>query len=439
MSDKMLIEKKKIENCLKKLFPLCRSITGNANRKTLRVLSDITPIRIIEYKSGTEVYDWKIPKEWNINDAWIKDETGKKIVDFKISNLHVVSYSIPVHKKIKLRDLKKHIHYHDKISRAIPYRTTYYKRNWGFCVTKKEYDKIFKNIPSLEYEVCIDSTFLSNGSLTVGEVLIPGLSKKEFLISTYICHPSMANDNLSGMILTAFLAKEIKKLKNRFYSYRIIWVPETIGAIAYCYHNEKRMKLIDNGLVVSNVGGKGKFGYKESFDKENSLNLTIKNVFKKKKIQFIKYPFDINGSDERQYSSSIFKINTPIITKDKFYEYPYYHTSLDDLNFVKASNIHKSLKLYLDVIKANEKEIIYVNKKSCEPLLSKYNLYPSLGGSHIPKKKEIDQTDVILWLCNLSDGKTTITQIEKKLGLSKKYLVSMSEMLVKKGILKKIK
>ena len=356
----MRIEPQKLINeidyYLQCLFPITRSITGEGNRDTLRILQELVPIKIKEYPSGSEVYDWTIPDEWNIQDAWIRDSEGKKIIDFKQSNIHVVSYSENVNQKITFSELKARLYRHQTLPDAIPYRTSYYKRDWGFSVTDKQYSEL-ENANGL-LEVNINSSLNPNGSMTIGELLIEGTSKQEVLISTYICHPSLANDNLSGMVMTAFLAREL--LKNKpIYSYRIIWVPETIGAISYCFMNENAMKRIDMGLVITTVGGLGDFGYKQSWQPEHPINKLIEEVFLDSGNSFIKYPFDIHGSDERQYSSQAFRINVATISKDKYYEYPEYHTSLDNLSIVSGSQISQSLDLYIKLIDKIESRRVY--------------------------------------------------------------------------------
>ena len=226
---------------LKKLFPLCRSLSGEMNRKTLKILQEIIPLKIKEIKTKTKVFDWEIPPEWNVKEAWIKDMDGNKIIDFEENNLHLVSYSIPIKKTISWAELKNHLHKHKEIGNAIPYRTSYYKRDWGFSVTHKQFE--FLESLQGDYQINIDSE-LKDGSLSYGELILKGKSKKEILISCYICHPSMANDSLSGVLLTAFLGKYIKSLSNQYWTYRFIFVPETIGAIAYCYLNKNKLQAI---------------------------------------------------------------------------------------------------------------------------------------------------------------------------------------------------
>jgi len=428
----------KIDNLLKRLFPIYRSLTGEGNRETLKILQEIIPLEIKEFNSGDKVFDWVIPDEYEIKSAWIKNEKGNRIIDFNNSNLHVVSYSTPVNKKMTFNELSKNLYYLDDIPDAIPYRTTYYSKDWGFCVNKKQFEILSEQKGKLH--VFIDSEFNPKGNMTYGEFLIPGKSEKEILLSTYICHPSMANDNLSGFILTTLLADRLLENQSLRYSYRIIFVPETIGAIAYCAKNEKIMKNIDIGFILSTVGGPGKFGYKESWDANHRINKIINKVFIENNIDFVKYLFDPNGSDERQYSSPYFRINTPVISKDKFYEYKYYHTSLDNLDFVKPQFIIQSLELYSKVIDELEKEIIYKNiKNRCEVMLGRRNLYPSTGGSFLPDaENEINKLDIILWILNHCDGKSTLNDLEKKSNIKLEKLVEVSEELVENNLLERI-
>ena len=424
-----------IDAYLKRLFPICRSITGNGNRETLRILQEIVPLTIHEVASGTQVYDWTIPDEWNIRDAWIATAEGRRIVDFKVSNLHVVSYSQPVEGQFTWEELRPHLHTHPDLLNAIPYRTSYYKRDWGFCLTHGQYQELEQN--GGPFEVAVDGT-LAPGSLTYGELLLPGESTQEILISCYICHPSMANDSLSGVLLTAFLARELHRRQRSHYSYRIVWVPETIGAVAYCAMHEATIKRIDCGLVVTCVGGPGPFGYKQSFEADHRINAIIETVLREAG-EFITYPFDIHGSDERQYSSQGFRINVASLTKDKYYEYPSYHTSLDDLAFVHAEHIARSLELHMNVIARLEEEEIYRSRYNhCEIMLSKHDLYPQTGGGQLPVIGGHDELDLILWLLFLFDGKHSAQQVAKKLEVPVSSLLPVIEKLRSKGLLKKL-
>ena len=426
-----------IDSYLKRLFPINRSITGEGNRETLRILREIAPIQIKEYPSGTNVYDWVIPDEWNAENAWIQDNQGNKIVDFEDNNIHLVSYSEPVEKIMNFEELQEHLHFHDELPDAIPYRTTYYKRDWGFCVTQAQYRQLERT--SGPFSVYIGSEFNPNGSLSIGEILIPGKSEREILISTYICHPSLANDNLSGAVMTAFLARELLNKKDLKCSYRIIWVPETIGAIAYCAMNEFKMRRIQSGLVVTTVGGPGKFGHKQSHDEKHSINAIAESVFKDKGFDYSKYLFDYNGSDDRQYSSQGFRINTISLTKDKYYEYDYYHTSLDNLDFVKAEYIKQSLNLHLEVLDRLNQERYFKNSSpNCEVMLSKHDLYPHTGGSQLPNHAELSELDIILQLLWLCDGNVGMFGISKKLNVPIDLLMKIVVRLQKKKLLTEI-
>lgn len=426
-----------IDELLKKLYPITRSITGNGNRETLKIINEIVPLNIIEYPTGQEVYDWTIPKEWNIQDAWIKNSKGEKVIDFKNSNLHIVSYSTPIHEKLKLSQFKDKLFYLENLPEAIPYRTSYYNETWGFCVSYNDYLKYFNE--DEEYELFIDSE-LKEGSLTVGEILIKGNSTKEYLLSSYICHPSMLNDSMSGVITAAFIAKELLKKQDQLeYSYRIVFVPETIGAIAYCANNEQQMKAIENGLVLTTCGGPGAFGYKQSWDKNNFINQMIEDVFKENKIDFITYPFDIHGSDERQYSSQGFKINCATISKDKYYAYDYYHTSLDNLDFVKAEYLSETINLYLQLISKIDKNIIYKNMQpSCEVMLSKHDLYPKTGGAQLPNS-DVSALDIILWLLYYCDGNVDLYTVSKNLVIDINLVYKEAKILENKNTLKRVK
>jgi len=452
-----------IDLYMRRLFPITRSITGPGNRETLRMLQELVPLSIKEYPSGTPVYDWIIPDEWRVRDAWIKDRDGNKLIDFQQSNIHLVSYSKPVHKRLTYSELKDHLHQHPDLSEAIPYRTTYYKRDWGFCGTHQQIEAISNTQSPLE--VFIDSDFDSNGSLSIGELLIPGELDDEILISTYICHPSLANDNLSGAVMTAFLAKELLKQPKLKYSYRIIWVPETIGAIAFCAMNEAVMKQITTGQVVSTVGGPGPFGYKQSHNTNHPINTIIEKVFQEEGLTpctlphepsiYKTYRFDIHGSDERQYSSQGFRINTASITKDKYYEYPYYHTSLDNLDFVKGEQIEQTLKLHLKVLEklntlepstlsfapltSNLEPGTYKNLyPNCEVMLSKHDLYPKTGGSQIPQIGDRDELDLILWLLFWCDGQHAISDIANKLAIDSTALENVANKLEQRGVLERV-
>ena len=425
-----------IDLYLFKLFGICRSITGKNNRSTLKIIRELININIKKIKSGKKVYDWVVPKEWHPISATLKDSKSKILVDFKNNNIHLLNFSQPIKKVVSWDELKNHLFMDKRVPKAIPYRTSYYKKNWGFCVNQAQYNKI-KNSGG-RFEVSINTKF-KKGFLNYGEIILPGKSKKEILISTYICHPSMANDNLSGILVTSLLANHIKSMKNRRFTYRIIFIPETIGAIAYLHKNKKYLSNILYGLVVTTTGGKGEFSYKQSFDQNSEINNLVENVFKRKKIKFKKYKFQPDGSDERQFSSQGFKINTCSICKDKYYEYPYYHTSLDNLDFVKAENLFKSLKLHINLIYEIEKTEIYKsNNPYCEPMLSKYDLYNFQGGEVLPSLRSFQPIDIINKILFLSDGFKSINEISLRTKIKFEIIKKYSEILAKKKLLSKL-
>ena len=457
-----------VSNIFKQLFPICRSITGNGVRETLRILRGITDFEILEVPSGTKCYDWTIPKEWNVINAYVKDQNGVKVIDFQKNNLHLKSYSIPIHKNMCFNELKLHLETLPDMPDAIPYRTTYYKEDWGFCLSQNQYESLDKNST---YEVVID-TSLREGHLTYGQKIIKGESKYEFLISTYCCHPSLANDNLSGMVLWILLLQWIKQ-KKRKHSYRFIIVPETIGSIAYLAKNETEMKNIFWGFILTCVAGPSNFEYKKSFQGNHFMDSLILKKLKESKSDYKVHDFDINGSDERQYSSPFFRIPIGTICKSKYYEYDYYHTSKDNLEFIKSESLIKVLDMYISIIEDIEKnekfpdENISNLKKNtskkqvlslmpyCEPMFSKRNLYPTSGGKikqrgfdmkkdHHDrtydgiKEKQITgkQLDVMRWILFYSDGMFSLEQIANKIKITYDELLVVANELISHNLIR---
>ena len=432
-----------IDKYLKKLFPLNRSITGKENEKSLNILKEIVPLKIKSIPSNTSVFDWTVPPEWNVKEAWIKDSKGNVIVDFKNLNLHLVSYSISVNKKINFKDLSDHLFYLEEKPDAIPYRTSYYKRNWGFCLSYNDYLLLDKQET---YHVYIDSELDNNGKMVYGEAYKKGKTKKEILISSYICHPSLANDNLSGVILSCFLFNEISKM-DTYYSYRLLLIPEIIGAISWLWKNQKNN--IEGGFVVSCVAGPDSFGYKKTYLGDHIIDKAIKYALRDK--NYITYPFEPIGSDERQYSSPAFKIPTSTITKSKYYEYDEYHTSLDNLDFISPSNLKKTLGVYLKAIYYLEYNQKYKRKfNECEFMLSKIDgMYPSTGGTisqpsvvknHINHKYTSENNgrilDCISWLSFGCDGNNSLFEIQEMSNLPLDDLIHSVNILKSKKLIK---
>jgi len=358
------------------LFPICRSITGNGLRQSLEILKKHIPELVLhEIPTGTKCFDWEIPKEWNINDGYIITPSGKKICDFKKSNLHVVGYSLPIDKILTLDKLQKHLHSIPNQPVAIPYVTSYYNEYWGFCISQIERDQL---VPG-EYKVFIDSQ-LSQGSLTYGELILPGNSKKEIFLSTYICHPSMANNELSGPIVTTFLAKWLSSMSKRKYTYRIVFIPETIGSIAYLSKNYNLMqKNIVAGFNITCIGDNRTYSYLPSRNGNTLSDRVAKHVLKYKHPDFIKYSFLDRGSDERQYCSPGIDLPVCSIMRSKYACYPEYHTSLDDLNLVTPEGLLGGYELLQVILKSIELDEVLSSNILCEPQLGKRELYPNIS------------------------------------------------------------
>ncbi|MFH2104559.1 MAG: DUF4910 domain-containing protein [Chloroflexota bacterium] len=439
---------------LRRLFPICRSITGEGVRQTLAILQEYVNIGICEIPSGTVCYDWTVPNEWNVQDAFVADSTGRRIIDFQKNNLHLVNYSIPVDATMSLAQLRPHLHTLPDLPDAIPYRTSYYNETWGFCLTQKQMNSLD---PDEKYHVLIDAT-LHPGSLSYGQGTITGDSGKEYLISTYHCHPSLANDNLSGIVLWTLLFRELGQRKLH-HSYRFVIVPETIGAIVYLAQNEALAKKIVGGFIPSTVAGPGAFGYKRSFQENHQIDRVVQLTFRELGLDYIQYPFDINGSDERQYSSPAFRIPMGTICKDKYYEYIGYHTSLDNLEFISADALVQTFKLYLLAIEKLEQDRTYCSRiPHGEPMLGKRGLYPNIGGSikqkaadlstrHGERRYEVspehilygNELDAIRWILFYSDGQTSLLDIAEKSNLPMQQLFEIAERLVEHDLLEEVR
>lgn len=413
---------------IEELYPICRSITGNGVRETLDIVKNVIPVDVHEVKTGTKVFDWEVPKEWNIKGGYIKDMAGNKIVDFKNNNLHVLNYSIPIKKTVSNKELKEHLFTIPENPEWIPYRTSYYNENWGFCVSHNQYLAMNDE----EYEVVIDSE-LTDGHLTYGEYYKAGKIEDEILISCHICHPSLCNDNLSGIALSAFLARILDKTPT-LYSYRFLFIPGTIGSITWLSENESQVEKIKHGLVVVCVGDDGEFTYKKSRDGNSEIDNVVLNILRNTEkshrvIEF--YPY---GYDERQYCSPGFNLKVGSLSRTTHGEYPEYHSSADDLSFISADNLSKSLGKYLLVLDALENNFTYLNlNPKCEPQLGKRGLYGHIGAEN---KKPVD-TMTILWVLNLSDGENSLLDISERSGISFDDIKHAAEVLLDGALLKR--
>lgn len=441
------------DHLFRRLFPICRSLTGDGVRQTLAILREVAAFEVREVPSGTVCYDWVVPEEWNVRDAYIAALSGERVVDFRQSNLHVVNYSTPIDAVMPFQELEAHLHTLPGLPNAIPYRTSYYQRSWGFCLT---HEQLLQLDRTARYHVVIDAT-IAPGRMTYGEATVPGPSGREFLVSTYCCHPSMGNDNLSGMVLWALLLRELRARSTR-HAYRFVIAPETIGTIAYLSQHEQEMRHLAGGLVLTTVAGPGKLGYKRSFLGNHLVDRAVEQTFRELRLDHLTYPFDISGSDERQYSAPFFRIPIVTICKDKYYEYDYYHTSLDNLEFISAKSLVETLKLYLLSIEKLETDLVYRSlSPHSEPMLGKRGLYPQTGGSirqgavdketdHLRREYQVSEgkiargseLDAIRWVLFWSDGKTSLLDIAGRTDLPVRQLYETAEKLCQNGLLERL-
>jgi aminopeptidase-like protein len=428
------------------LFPICRSITGDGLRRTLRRIQQEIPITIHEVPSGTPVLDWTIPDEWNIRDAWIKNARGERIVDFRKSNLHVVNYSVPVCSRMSLAELEPHLHSLRDRPDWIPYRTTYYKRDWGFCLAEREREQL----RDAEYDVCIDAT-LAPGGLSYGELLIPGQNEQEFLISSHCCHPSLANDNLSGIAIAAALATTLQKRSApRRFTYRFVFVPGTIGAITWLARHEKNLQRIEHGLVLTCLGDAAEITYKRSRRGNGPIDVAAERVLRAAGLADRIIDFSPYGYDERQYCSPGFDLPIGCLMRSSHGTFPEYHTSADNLDLIKPEALADSFAKLVGILDAVESirgdgrtakrfedrsriahlaSRTFLNlKPRGEPQLGKYGIYEALNGDVTPA----------LWVLNFSDGRRSLDDIATKSGLPFDKLAGAADILLSRGLLKEV-
>jgi aminopeptidase-like protein len=407
------------------LYPICRSITGDGIRRTLAMIQERIPLQTFEVSTGTQVFDWNVPKEWNVRDAYVADSSGKRVVDFRKCNLHVMNYSVPVHATLPISELRTRLFTIPDHPDWIPYRTSYYKEDWAFCLSHNQ----MLALDDEEYEVCIDSS-LTEGHLTYGECYLPGQTSDEILISCHACHPSLANDNLSGMTVATSLAKFLSARDLR-YSYRFLFIPGTIGAITWLARNKEKVGSIRGGLVLTCLGDAGIFHYKKSRQGNSEIDRAAANVLKHESRSAEILEFSPYGYDERQYCSPGFDLPIGCLMRSVWGSFPEYHTSADNLDFIQPLQLAESLRRCISILDVLESNRLYRNLNPyCEPQLGRRNLYCCTGGQAIGA-----EINARLWVLNLSDGKYSLLDIAERAGISFSLIRAAADMLFQSGLL----
>jgi aminopeptidase-like protein len=409
------------------LYPICRSMTGDGVRQTLEIVGRRMPLETREAPSGTPVFDWTVPKEWNIKDAYIRDPEGKKVIDLAQSNLHVVGYSVPVQRVMSLAELKKHLFTLPERPDWIPYRTSYFKEDWGFCMSHSELMRLEEG----SYEVCIDSS-LENGRMTYGELLLKGDSPDEVLISTHICHPSLCNDNLSGIALAAQLTDLLRPLPLR-YSYRFLFIPATLGSITWLSLNQQHTKRIKHGLVLAGVGDSGKTTYKKSRRGDAEIDKAACYILRMSGEDYDVFDFVPYGYDERQYCSPGFNLPVGVLARTPHGQYPEYHTSADNLSFVQPGFLANSLLKCLSILNVLENNTVCVSQNPwCEPQLGRRGIFRSFSD----RAANPDAEMALLWVLNYSDGYHSLLDIAERSGLAFDAIRHAADVLLEQHLLK---
>lgn len=414
---------------IQELYPICRSITGNGIRETLHHIQKHVPVQIHEVPTGTAVFDWVVPKEWNINDAYIKNSRGERVIDFKKSNLHVMGYSLPIKAKMPLSELKPHLHTLPEHPEWIPWRTSFYKEDWGFCLSHKQ----LLALKDEEYEVCIDAS-LKNGHLTYGECYLQGEKSDEVLLSCHACHPSLCNDNLSGVALVTYLAQCLNGLSLR-YSYRFLFIPTTIGSITWLAFNKSIVPKIKHGLVAACVGDRGKSTYKKSRRDDAEIDQAFIHVLKHSGQEYEVIDFFPYGYDERQYCSPGFNLPVGCVMRTPHGRFPEYHTSADNLDFIRPECLADSLTKCLKVLYILENNKLFINQNPHgEPQLGKRGLYHAMGGRTDKALYEL----AMLWVLNSADGNCTLLDIAEKAGMPFETIHEAAKILLAQDLLQEL-
>ena len=418
---------KEMHSFMAELYPICRSITGGGVRETLLAIQKRIPLEIYEVPSGTKVFDWTVPLEWNVVDAYVMNREGKRVIDFQAHNLHLMSYSLPVKKKMSLVDLRPHLFTLPDHPEWIPYRTSYYQENWGFCLRHADLERLSDD----EYEVVIDSN-LQPGSLTYGEAYLPGETSDEILISCHVCHPAICNDNLSGLTLAVKLVETMASRPRR-YSYRFLFIPGTIGSITWLAQNEQTVSRIKHGLVLTGVGDAGNITYKKSRQGNAEIDRAMAHVLRHSGEAHAIIDFSPYGYDERQYCSPGFDLPVGCFMRTPHGQYPEYHSSADDLDFVKPDSLARSYARCLAVFDLLEGNRTYMNQNpKCEPQLGRRGLYRAVAGQQEKQWTEL----ALFWVLNASDGRHALFDIAERADLPFGKIQSAAEALLEVGLLK---
>jgi aminopeptidase-like protein len=412
---------------VRQLQPIPRSLTGDGVRATLDAVSRIAPLEQVEVSTGTAILDWEIPREWNVREAYVADSSGRRVVDYAESPLHLVGYSVPTRARLTLEELLGHLHSLPDRPDWIPYRTSYWREDWGFCLA----DTTRSGLADGEYDVVIDAS-LEPGSLTYGEAFLPGESEDEVLVSCHVCHPALCNDGLAGIAVAAFLARAIAAREHRRLSYRFLFVPGTVGSIAWLAANEAATARIKHGLVLACVGDAGAATYKKSRRGNADIDRAVALVLRDKGAPFSIRDFSPYGYDERQYCSPGFDLPVGCLMRTPYGEFDEYHTSADNLDFVTPESLEDSFDTCLRVVDVLERNRTYVNlKPKGEPRLGRYGLYGSLGGGHHGEQQQL----ALLWVLNQSDGTTELLDVAERSGLSFALLAEAADRLEAAGLL----
>ncbi|WP_330465643.1 DUF4910 domain-containing protein [Streptomyces longwoodensis] len=412
---------------VERMYPLCRSITGDGVRATLDIVGEYIPLQRHEVPTGTQVLDWTVPQEWNIRDAYVADATGRRVVDFAASSLHVLGYSVPVARTMPLSELRAHLHTLPDQPKWVPYRTSYYRPDWGFCLAQETLDAL----PDGDYEVRIDST-LADGHLSYAEHVVPGQVSDEVIVSSHVCHPSLANDNLAGIAVATFLARALAE-GTPYYTYRFLFAPGTIGAITWLARNAERVERVRHGLVLACAGDSGQLTYKRSRRGDAGIDRVMRHVLEASGRPHRVTGFTPYGYDERQFCSPGFDLGVGSLSRTPYAGYPEYHTSADDLGFVSPEAMADTLAVCREAFAVLDRDRAYVNLSPYgEPQLGRRGLYDALGGRSDAKEAQM----AMLWVLSLSDGEHGLLDVAERSGLPFETVAAAADALHGAGLIK---